>query len=95
MSATTEPTQDETKLTPEFLEHARRLTADDKDALVGLLLSDLDGPEDDPEAIRTAWKDEIARRIQEYVSGQVPAHTAAESAELVRDRLREKFPDAG
>jgi hypothetical protein len=66
------------------------MSPDQKEHLLALLQEDLDGgpyvgtppepPSEDPAAVREAWRSEIARRLEELVSGRVQGNDAQGSA---------------
>jgi hypothetical protein len=93
MSATSKSETPESELTPELIERVMRLSPESLGRLVGLALERLDVPPDDPEEVKKAWKEEIARRIEAYRRGEVVALDAAGSGERIRARLRERFGD--
>ena len=55
----------------ELLKRALALTPEERAELAGSLLESLDDPPNDPEAVEAAWKEEIARRIEDVDSGKV------------------------
>ena len=55
-----------------LLEDAMRLPPESRAALAGSLLSSLE-PSDDEEDVATAWRMEVASRLEELDSGQVEA----------------------
>jgi putative addiction module component (TIGR02574 family) len=84
------PTTTESELTPELLERVMKLSPDNKDKLIALLLDELDGPPDRQKGIPEAWKDEIARRIADIQAGRVQLVDADE----VLCKMREKYGEA-
>ena len=54
------------------------------------LLESLDGPADDPEQVRQAWKVEISKRIEEILSGKVQLVDGKATLKRLRQELREK-----
>jgi hypothetical protein len=76
------------------------LTRDQKEHLLVLLQEDLDGgpytgtpPEptaEDAAAVREAWRSEIAKRLEELVSGRVQGNDAQGSAARLVQRLERK-----
>ncbi len=78
------PATPETELTPDLIDRVRKLSPQSKDKLVGLLLDELEGPPDDPEEVRKAWKDEIARRIEAVRNGTMKTYTLEETMEYLQ-----------
>jgi hypothetical protein len=87
MSTTAVP---ETELTPDLIERVMGLSRDNLGRLIGLALDQLDGPPDDPEAVKTAWQAELARRWELIRTGAMPTYTAEEAVAYARQRLRER-----
>lgn len=83
------PVTSDPALTPALIEQALKLSAADRDRLIGLLLDADAGPPDDPDAVKAAWTAELARRIESVRNGSYRAHTLEESCAAVRDALRE------
>ena len=48
-------------LTPELVTHLLKLAPDDRATLADIMWESVEGPEGEPEEVRQAWKDEIAR----------------------------------
>jgi putative addiction module component (TIGR02574 family) len=71
----------------ELLKRALALTSGERAELAGSLLESLDGADDDPEAVATAWSEEIGRRIEDLDSGK--AQTVP--WEEVRHRISSKL----
>ena len=76
-----------TGLTPELLEQVKKLTPAEKHRL-SLLLDEDDG---DAEAVRLAWKHELARRITAYERGEVQAVDGKEASARNRAAFRSEF----
>ena len=76
------------------------LSRDQKEHLLALLQEDLDGgpyvgippepPAEDPAAVSEAWRTEIARRLDDLVSGRVQGGDAQGSATRLVQRLERK-----
>lgn len=89
------------QLTPELLRQVATLSRNSKEHLLVLLEEELEGgpllddlPEqsaDDSEAVKRAWRAEIARRIEDIRAGRVELIDAKHSAAEMRNRLREKY----
>ena len=73
----------ETELTPDLIDRVMRLSPEDKDKLLDLLL---DGPSDDRPDEEVAA--EILRRSNEYHAGGVKPLTRAESDAAIRAEVR-------
>ena len=78
------------ELTAELRKAALALPAMVRAKFAQILLDSLEGPADDPEAVKSEWKSEIARRIDDIVSGRVQSLDARESANRLRQRLEER-----
>lgn len=78
-----------TTLTPELIAQLRGLSADDKDAVIDLLLPDDPPAPPVPDAERAARREMIARRIGEYQRGEVKGVSAEESFARIDAVLRE------
>ena len=84
-------TTNDTDLTPELIDRVMRLSAANKDRLVGLLVAGEDGLADEPDAVREAWRAELARRVADVESGRVATVDADEVLAQARQRLRERY----
>ena len=78
-----------TTLTPELIAQLRSLSADDKDAVIDLLLPDDPPAPPVPEAERAGRREMIARRIGEYQRGEVKAFTVEETLAAMDATIRE------
>jgi len=105
MSATTTPEPDAPagRLTAELARQIHALSRDAKEELIIWLREELDGgpfigdiperPADDPQAVKAAWKGEIARRIEDMRTGRVEAIDAQGfAARLVQKALKKYGP---
>ena len=89
------------RITSELAKQIHALSRESKEQLVILLQEDLDGgpfigdlpeqPADDPAAVKSAWKEELARRIEDVRSGRVQAIDGYESLARIQKKLREKY----
>jgi len=70
----------ETELTPELLERVMKLSAENKDKLIGLILDDRESESDDREAVR----DELTRRWEQYKRGTERTYTLDEVVAYLR-----------
>ena len=68
-------------------EQIRALSTSDKEALLRVLLEELDGPAD-PE-VEAAWLEEVKRRDEELSSGKVKGIPAEEVFARLRARTRQ------
>lgn len=75
----------------DLLDRAMMLSPEAKHWLGVALLDSLDPTADDPADVKEAWRKEIARRIEDIRSGAVELLDADESAERIRQSLRERF----
>jgi hypothetical protein len=80
----------DTDLTPELIDRVMKLSRDNMGRLIGLVLDELDGPADDPEAVKAATRAELTRRWEGIRSGAVPTYTPAEAIAYARERLRQR-----
>jgi hypothetical protein len=106
MSTTTQPLPAEPpagRLTPELIGQIVRLSRDSKEHLIVLLQEELDGgpfvgdlpeqPAEPPDEVKAAWRDEIARRVEDMRTGRVEAIDAQGSAaRLLQKVLRRHGP---
>lgn len=87
--ATTETPAISDGLTPELLERTLKLSRADRELLVLRLQESLEA--DDPlEVIDAAWKEEIARRLEEVNQGKVRLIDAFESLDRVMEAVRRR-----
>lgn len=84
------PTSTQSGLTSELIERVQNLTHAEKAQLVGLMFND--EPDDDSEEVTKAWKAEIARRVEGYLSGTISSSDWRESVARVEQTVREEFP---
>lgn len=102
MGATTTPDAVPTgRLTPELIKQIHALSRDTKEQLIIWLQEELDGgpfigdlptvPADDSQAVKTAWKGEIARRIEDMRAGRVEAIDAQGSAARLLQKMLKKY----
>lgn len=82
MTPTTPPTAD-IDLTPDLIDRVMKLSVENKEKLVGLLLDEQNGPPDNPDEVAAAWKAEIARRAALVASGNYTAYSVEEVNEYV------------
>src|SRR5437764_12580232 len=100
MSTTIQPVPAEPpagRLTPELIGQIARLSPESKEHLLVLLEDELDGgprvdelagqPADDPERVKAAWKDELAKRIRDIQDGKVELVDGHDSLSRMRERL--------
>jgi putative addiction module component (TIGR02574 family) len=80
------PTPPETELTPDLINRVMKLSPENKDKLLDLLVNELDGPADDRTDEEVAA--EIRRRSDEYHAGAVKPLTREESDASIRDEVR-------
>lgn len=90
----------EADLTQSVFRQVAALSRDQKEHLMVLLQEDLDGgpyvgtppepPVDDPRTVREAWRNEIAKRLDDLVSGRVQGNDAQGSAARLVQRLELK-----
>jgi putative addiction module component (TIGR02574 family) len=76
-------------LTPELLERNLRLSRADRELLVLRLKESLEA-DDPPEVVDAAWKEDIARRLDEVNHGKVQLVDAFESLDRVMDAVRRR-----
>jgi hypothetical protein len=98
MSASTTPS--DTGTAQSVFGQVAALSRDQKEHLLALLQEDLDGgpfvgtppdlPPDDPAVVRDAWRTEIARRLDDLVTGRVQGIDAQGSAARLVQRLERK-----
>ena len=72
-------TESELNETRELIARARKLSPAAREKLVQELCDDVDGPENDPEAIKQAWREEIRRRIEAIQNGTMKMYTIEET----------------
>lgn len=60
--------------------------------LVDMVYDVLEEPGDDPEVVRKEWQAEIARRIEGYLDGTIPAEDAEVSFNRVWQEFLRKHP---
>lgn len=77
----------ESVLTEELIERVKKLDPLNKGRLLDILLHG--EPEDDPETVAKAWKEEIARRAESVLSGTAILYTAEETEAHLRQLLAE------
>ena len=77
-----------TTLTPELIAQLRSLSADDKDAVIDLLLPDDPPAPPVPEAERAGRREMIARRIGEYQRGEVKGVSLDEALAAMDEAIR-------
>ena len=82
----------ETELTTELVDRVMKLSRESLGSLLGLALDHLDGPPDDPEAVKSAWRAELTRRWHAIQSGANPTYTPEEAISYARQRLHERKP---
>lgn len=73
----------DSELTPDLIDRVKKLSAEDRDTLVGLL-DELDGP---PDPV-SDWPAEIRRRLAKVADGSARFMTKEESDAAIRDALR-------
>ncbi len=78
------PATPEAELTPDLIERVMKLSPENKDRLLGLLLDDPDEP---PDAV-TDWPAEIRRRLEAIAAGNARLMTREESDAAIRERFR-------
>lgn len=71
-------------LTPELIEQAMQLPADDRERLARLLYDSLDGDGDEPD---TALQEELQRRWDRYQSGEDQAIPVEDFLAELRQRI--------
>ncbi|MCE9562436.1 MAG: hypothetical protein K8U57_10325 [Planctomycetes bacterium] len=92
MSPTTTPQPAETELTPELIERVLKLSHKSLGRLVEIALDHLGpSPNENLEEVKTAWRDEIARRVTSIVDGTAVLVDGKESLARMRKRLAEKY----
>jgi hypothetical protein len=101
---TPEPAALSGQLTPELIKQIHALPREEKEQLIIWLQEELDGgpyigdlpekPADDPAAVQAAWKDEIARRIEDMRTGRVEAIDAQGSASRLLQKMLKKYGPA-
>ena len=74
----------------ELMKAALELPGPARARFASALLESLDDAADEPEAVRQAWKTEIARRIEEIQSGKVQLVDGRATLKRLREELREK-----
>ncbi len=89
------------RITSELAKQIHALSRESKEQLVILLEDELDGgpfigdlpeqPADDPAAVKTAWKEEIARRLEDMRTGRVEAIDAQGSAARLLQKMLRKY----
>ena len=84
MTTTTELSEAAEKLLPVL----EALSATDRHLLAERLRAGVEGSDEDPAEVRTAWTAELRRRVEEIHSGKVVGIPAEE----VDRRMREKYP---
>jgi hypothetical protein len=99
MTPTTTPETGE--FTADLARQIAALSRDMKEQLIVWLQEELDGgpfigdipkhSPDTPDDVKVAWKDEIARRIDEMQSGKVEAIDAQGSAARLLQKMRRKY----
>jgi hypothetical protein len=82
----------EADLTPELIDRVMKLSRESLGRLIGLALEHLDGPDDDPVAVKEAMRAELTRRWELIRSGAAPTYTPAEAIAYARERLRQRKP---
>jgi putative addiction module component (TIGR02574 family) len=92
MSATTQPVQGSGggELTPELVQRLLKLSEDERVGLGNFLLDSVAYPGLDSDAAKEAWRQELARRIEDVRAGRVQLLDADEALR----RLREKYGEA-
>lgn len=78
-----------TPVPAELLAEVMTLTPAARQWLGNYLLDSLE-PVEDPKLVAAAWKDEIAKRIEDIELGRVQMVDASEALERIRAKLREK-----
>ena len=103
MSATTTPeTAAPTgRMTPELIKQLHALSRETKEQLIIWLQEELDGgpyvgdlpekPADRPEEVKAAWRETIARRIEDMRTGRVEAIDAQGSAARLLQKMLKKY----
>lgn len=99
MSTTTTP--ETGQLTADLCKQIVALSRDTKEQLIIWLQEELDGgpfigdlpqqPANAPDEVKTAWKEEIARRIEDMRTGRVEAIDAQGSAARLLQKMRKKY----
>jgi hypothetical protein len=84
------PATPESELTPDLIERVMKLSAESQDMLVALLLDEQAGPLPDPDEVGRAWRDVIARRVEDVKVGRVVLVDAKQALAEARQRLRER-----
>lgn len=89
------------RITSELAKQIHSLSRESKEQLVILLEDELDGgpfigdlpemPNDDSDAVKTAWKEEIARRLEDMRTGRVEAIDAQGSAARLLQKMLRKY----
>jgi hypothetical protein len=79
------------RIPDELMEAALKLPEQARAEFASALLRSLDKTEDDPVVVRTEWKDELAKRIDEIRSGKVKPVDGHEALLRTRQRLREQY----
>jgi hypothetical protein len=105
MSTTTTPEPDAPagRMTAELARQIQALSRDTKEQLIIWLQEELDGgpfigdlpdlPADNPQAVKVAWRDEFAKRIEDMRTGRVEAIDAQGFAgRLVQKALKKYGP---
>lgn len=86
-----------TPLTPEqeraraIIAQAMALPAELREDIAFELLNSVEPPPDDPEEVRKAWREEIARRVEDIEAGRVELVDAKQALAEARQRLRERY----
>jgi putative addiction module component (TIGR02574 family) len=80
-----------TPVPDELMDAALRLPEQARARFASALLRSLDGTRDDPELVRTEWKEELARRIDDIRSGKVKTVDGHAALLQARQRLRERY----
>ncbi|MGL6096722.1 MAG: addiction module protein [Fimbriiglobus sp.] len=70
-------------LTPALIDQALKLSPADRGRLVALLQ---EADVDDPDVVKTAWKAELARRVESVRNGTAVLYTPAEVDEHIRQQ---------
>jgi putative addiction module component (TIGR02574 family) len=80
----------ETERADELLQRAMQLSPTSRDRIAIGILDSLLGPTDDGETLRTAWRDELDRRIGDIEAGTIELLDADAALDALEKRYREK-----
>jgi putative addiction module component (TIGR02574 family) len=86
------PTETELRQARELIDRAMRLSPAARQSIALELLESLQGPPEDAEEVRKAWKAEIARRIEAVRNGTMKTYTLEETMQYLRKVVDEGRP---